>query len=96
MRRAAKRDSNEGLIVSALEAVGCRVQRLNDHNAPDLLVSRGGVNYLLEVKAPAGSRGGVSHRELSADQFAWHTKWLGPVVVVRTVDEALKAIGVRT
>lgn len=91
-----RRDANEPLIIAALEAVGCRVQKLNDRDAPDLLVSVDNRNILLEVKLPAGAKGGTAHSELSPGQFSWHRRWLGPVHVVRTVDDALRAVGVRT
>jgi len=52
---------------------------------PDLLVARAGVNYLLEVKMPGA--------ELTSDEWRWHMRWPGWVRTVRTVDEALRAIG---
>lgn len=95
MRRAAKRDANEAAIVTALEAVGATVERLSAKDAPDLLVGYRGVNVLLEVKRPAGKRGGTSHRDLLPGQAAWHAGWRGAApVVARTVADALAAIGV--
>lgn len=93
MRHAAKRDANEPEIINALKAAGCRVQQLNDADAPDLLVSRDGRNWLLEVKLPLGKKGGGSRSALTPGQFAWHQKWLGPVAVVRSPAEALCAVG---
>jgi hypothetical protein len=47
---------------------------------------------LMECKAPAGPRGGVSHRGLTPDQQAWHRAWRGPpVVIARTVEDAIRA-----
>lgn len=95
MRRAAKRDENEAAIVEALEAVGATVERLSGASIPDLLVGYRGVTTLMEVKQPAGAKGGTSHRDLLPGQAAWHAAWRGsPVAVVRTPAEALAAIGV--
>lgn len=96
-RRAARRDPNEAEIVKALEAVGATVLRLSMPDAPDLLVGFRGVDTLIEVKSPEGPRGGTRHskgQHLSDDQAKWHAAWRGrPPVVVRTVEEALAAIG---
>ena len=97
MRRAAKRDKNEAAICLALEAVGATVERLSGADLPDLLVGFRGVNTLMEVKQPAGKKGGTSHRDLLPGQAAWHATWRGAApVVVRTVAEAMAAIGVYT
>ena len=104
-RRAARRDSNEIEIVRALEAAGASVTYLSTPGVPDLLVGYQGRTHLLEVKqtlGPAGGkRGGGSTRPgqggngtLSADQLEWWAAWKGSLpVVVRTADEALRAIG---
>jgi len=95
MRRAAKRDLNEQTIVTALERVGATVERMSGPDLPDLLVGYRGVNVLLEVKRPAGAKGGTSHRDLLPGQAEWHAAWRGAApVVVRTAEEALAAIGV--
>lgn len=86
MRRAAKRDTNERLIVDALTSVGASVQPLSDKGVPDLLVGWRGQNFLMEVKTPRG--------KLTDDQIDWHDSWRGEVHVVRSVDDALKILGV--
>jgi len=58
MRRSAKRDVNEGDIVAGLRKVGATVDRISEEDLPDLLVGFRGVNYLIEIKAPPGPRGG--------------------------------------
>ena len=94
--RGKRRDANEVLIIAALRAVGASVTQLDGRDIPDLLVGYRGVNYLVEIKAPAGSKGGTSHRELKPGQVRWHLGWKGlPVAVVRYSDEALRAIGAR-
>lgn len=97
-RRDAKRDLNEGPIVEALTAAGASVTRLSDKGVPDLLVGFGGHTRLLEVKAPAGERGGQKRGAagLTEEQRSWWATWLGePPVIVHTPEEALRAIGVQ-
>ena len=87
MRLAAKVDRNQAAIVADLRAVGASVESLARVGAgvPDLLVGFRGSNWLLEVK--------VGKAELTPDQQAWHPTWRGQVAVVRSADEALRAIG---
>ena len=81
-RYDARRDSNEKEIVDALKAVGASVERLD---VIDLLCGYRGINYLLEVKTPDGA--------LNEKQSDWIRAWNGGIYIVRTVDEALRAIG---
>jgi len=53
---------------------------------PDLLVHSRGVHYLMEVKAEKG--------KLTADETRWIERWRGQVHIVRSVDDALRVIGV--
>lgn len=93
IRRAAKTDRNQGLIVEALRDACCAVQTLHavGGGCPDLLVSRAGKNYLLEVKADEAQRRRKS--KTAEKQQAWRAVWRGPVAVVTSVDEALRAVG---
>lgn len=93
MRRAAKTDANQGEIVAALRAAGCSVQGLAfaGKGVPDLLVGIDGVNVLMELKD--GSLP-PSARRLTPDQVTWHATWRGRVYVVKTIAEALAAVGV--
>ena len=99
MRRAPNIDREQRLIVSALLAAGASVQTLAavGLGCPDLLVGYRGVNYLLEVKSPVGPRGGDQRDAQcpNAYQRTWHRAWRGNVVVVRSLDEALAAIGAK-
>lgn len=101
--RAQRRDSHEWAIVHALEARGCMVKRINEWGVPDLLVvpsdgrMRGRI-VLLEVKQPAGPRGGTSAKgqklnEAQADFFAFCYQAGAPCFMVRSVDEALERVG---
>lgn len=84
MRRVgqtSKRDAAEGPIVDALRAVGAHVTRLSGVGAPDLLVrSPRGLLVALEVKGKHGKRTDAQ------EESQWP--------IVRTIDEALTAIGV--
>jgi hypothetical protein len=87
--RYDKRDANEPEIVRGLRAAGRSVELLPGGNGrPDLLVGWGRSHVLLmEVKTEDG--------DLESNQVDWHRRWRGlPVVVVRTVAEALRATGV--
>lgn len=103
MRRVGL-DANHAAIVRALRAAGCSVLSLAElgGGAPDLLVGvRGTANVLLEVKNPDayladGVTPAARWRKRSGKQERWRWKWRGaPVSVVRDVDEALRAVGVR-
>lgn len=93
MRRAAKVDENQAEIVEALRAVGASVTVTSQLGGgfPDLVVGyRNEANYLLELK---DGRKPPSARKLTPDEERWHKAWRGLVVVVASVDEALRAIG---
>lgn len=93
MRRAARVDDNQAAIVKALRSVGASVQVLSSvgEGVPDLLAGRRGVNYLLEVKD--GDKP-LSAQKLTEAQEHWHQSWAGEVRTVRSVGEALRAVGV--
>lgn len=75
-------DPNHRAIRAVLEAVGASV----DVKGPlDLLVGFRGKNYLLEVKAEKG--------KLRPSQEKFFGRWQGQAVVVRTINDALRAIG---
>jgi hypothetical protein len=92
MRRDGRVDANQSDIDRALRAVGASVQPLSSvgGGCPDRLVGFRGVNYLLEIKD--GSKP-PSKRKLTPDQVVWHGTWQGQKAVVKSVDEALQAIG---
>ena len=94
MRRAAKVDMNHAEIVAALRASGCSVLDLSRHGSgcPDVLVyaPRLSAYCLVEIKAP-GKR-----KNLTPKQVEFHQNWRGPVVVVDSVEEALKTFAAGT
>ena len=85
-----KTDHNQAEIIEALRAVGATVQDLSKvgNGAPDILVGHRGCNYLMEIKNP-DTKG-----KLNLLQRIWHQDWCGQRAVVRTVEEALREIGV--
>jgi hypothetical protein len=89
---ARRTDANQQPIMDALRAVGCSVCSLHreGHGVPDLLVARVidgcRVNLLLEVKTREG--------RLTKDEAEWLAGWIGPVAIVRSVEDALRAVGV--
>lgn len=92
--RAAAVDANQSEIVAALRGVGATVQPLHTvgKGCPDLAVGWRGQNYFLEVK---DGKKPPSARTLKPDQVEWHGGWKGQVAVVKSVDEALSAIGAK-
>lgn len=77
-----RRDSVEKSIVEALRAIGADVTPVSGKGAPDLLVRFRSALWGFEVKAAKGARTAAQQR----------TQW----PVIRSVDEALKAIGAAT
>ena len=70
MRTAAKRDSREAEIISALRAEGYTVFPISDSGIPDLLVIRKGKAawLLLEVKSPTGTLTKAQERFFTATE----------------------------
>ena len=101
---ASRVDGNQAEIVKALEAHGVTVQSLKDvgQGVPDLLCGHAGLTVLIEVKNDylyQTTKRGKPYVErvrgkLTPDQQKWHAEWKGqPVVIARTVAEALRAFG---
>lgn len=87
MRRAAKVDANQSVIVADLREVGASVT-ITSHvgeGFPDAVVGFRGINYLMEFKTEDG--------DLTADQVEWHGAWRGSVHIVRNSEEAFRVIG---
>lgn len=91
--RGNRTDRNQAEIIRALRSVGTSVTSLHavKMGCPDLLCGRRGVNYLLEVKD--GDKP-LSAQKLTEAQEHWHQSWAGEVRTVRSVGEALRAVGV--
>jgi hypothetical protein len=95
MRLAAKTDRNHAEIMQALRGHRCDVLSLAavGNGCPDLLVWSPWTRslHLLEVK---DGEKPPSARKLTPDQVKFHTEWRGPISVVTSVGEALRAVGV--
>lgn len=85
-----KRDGNQAEIVEALRKVGASVLDLADvgGGCPDILAGYAGREWLMEIK--------TQHGELLPDQVDFIRTWHGAVHVVRSIDEALAVIGIRS
>jgi len=83
-----KVDLNQPELVRALRGVGASVQTIHTigMGCPDLLVGFRGHCFLLELKSATGR---LTHYETE-----WQRSWNGHVAIVRTIDEALRAIGI--
>jgi hypothetical protein len=82
--QARKRDANEPQIVAALEQVGARVRRISERGFCDLVVFHRHVGVvLLEVKS---ARGKLTAAQVEHRDDGW------PVVIVRDVSDALRAV----
>lgn len=91
-RRAARVDANHAEIVRVLRDIGASVQSLasQGQGCPDLLVGFREQNHLFEIKDGAKI---PSKQVLTADEKRWHQEWQGRVVIIRSVDDALRAVG---
>ena len=92
MRRRARIDANQPLIVKALREAGASVLSLSPMGGgcPDLLVGYKGRNLLMEIKDPTKK---PSQRKLTDDEYVFHSGWAGNVFLVETAVEALKLLG---
>ena len=87
MRRAARRDANEDQIVSALQACGAYVKKINGSGEFDLLVWYRGYTMLWEVK---DGRKPPSAQALTPAEERFHKEWPGDNLhIVNSVDAAL-------
>jgi len=87
MRRASRRDANEGDIIKAMRAEGAYVKVINDEGLFDLLVSHRGETLLIECKD--GSRPPSARRLTPAEQ-KFHDEWPGDnLYIVNSVEEAI-------
>lgn len=82
MRHAARTDANQAEICKALRQLGVNVEYIK---LPfDLVVYYRGVTAFMEVKTEEG--------RLTKQQIEFIARWPGPIHIVRTVDEAIKAV----
>lgn len=81
LRHNARRDKNEPAIVQALEAQGFVVDRISGKGLPDLLCSKAGQMWLVEIKAPKGI--------FKPAQIEWRQRFRGPApITLRSLEDA--------
>ena len=84
-------DATQKAIVAALRGVGCTVKLTTMVGAgfADAVVWSPFTRscHLLEMKTPTGT--------LTPAELEFHAKWPGPIAIVRSLDEALAAVGAR-
>lgn len=82
-------DANQPEIIDALEGIGATVVSLTrvKSGCPDICVGYHGVNYLFEIKVEKG--------RMTDAENKFHEQWRGQVLVIRSVDDALAAMGLR-
>ena len=88
MRRVGqvrRRDTAEGPIVRALEAVGAQVVRCSEPGAPDVFVFHRGQWYAAEIKSKGGR---LTPAQVEAGAGATWPVW-------RTPGDALTALGLK-
>lgn len=86
-RWQAATDRNQSQIVRALRDAGCSVFVTSNvaGGFPDIVVGLRDQTYLLEIKTKRG--------KLTPSQVEFFGSWRGHAVVVRNVEEALRAVG---
>ena len=91
MRRAARVDENQGLIVKALRACGATVRIITQGDGiPDLLVGYRGHTILMVVKD--GNKP-PSARQLTTAEQIFFDQWTGgKLFIVNSVEEALEVL----
>lgn len=88
---ARRTDRNQSEIVESLRQCGASVADLHTlgHGCPDILIGWHGRNLLAEIKS--SDRG-----TLTESERAWHIAWRGQIAVIRSIDDALRLLGVVT
>lgn len=92
MRRKARVDDNQADIVKALRkipGVSVAVTSQLGKGFPDLVVSRKGVNYLVEIKDGSKPK---HQQKLTEDEKDFHESWTGQITVCSSLDEILKLL----
>ena len=88
-------DDNHLEIVQALRDAKCGVLSLADlgSGVPDILVWSWAYRCLMLQEIKDGAKS-PSRRQLTPDESRWHEAWPGPVQIVYSIDDALRAAGV--
>lgn len=91
VRRAARVDANQSLLVELWRRLGATVQILSavGNGCPDILLGYNGLNALVEIKD--GSKV-PSKQKLNKLQVEFHEAWRGHVCVIHNEHEATQLI----
>lgn len=91
MRRAAKVDANQSIVIGAFRRLGCTVQPLHmvGMGCPDALVGFKGRNYMVEIK---DGEKVPSARKLTEPEAEWHRDWRGHVCIVESLDDVERLV----
>ena len=91
MRKYARKDSNHKEIIQAFRDLGASVfdTAALGSGFPDCVLGFRGQNVLVEIKD--GSLP-PSKRKLTPDEQKFHAVWLGRVVIINNIDEAVELI----
>ena len=87
MRRAARTDASQQMIVEALKKIGANPVFIG--KPLDLLVGYRGRNILLEVK---NAREGHKQGELTQAQEEFMASWPGEAHIVNSIEEAISKV----
>ncbi len=94
-RYATQRDANEPAVVAYAEAHGYSVEKVDE--PCDLLVGKGRMSHLVEVKLPLrprrkGDKGGTSHSRPTDDQERFAQRWRGCYHLVRSGEDLVAQV----
>lgn len=90
LAKATNKDADHDAVVALLRAHGATVVEI--YKPLDLLVGYRGVTMLLEVKSPAGRRGGKSRsgQKLRDSQVEFIALWRGAPPLVVTINDCVQ------
>ena len=86
MRKRARKDDNQTIIVSAFRQFGASVFETHQVGGgfPDIVVGFRGKNYLIEIKDGEKCE---SRRPLTPAEIEFHAAWRGRVEIIKSVEE---------
>lgn len=93
MRRIARVDDNQKLIVEQLRKLGVSVAitSMIGKGFPDFICGYRGKNYMIELKDGSKPK---SQKGLTMDEAKFHTAWKGQVDKCENLDEICKVLGI--
>jgi hypothetical protein len=86
VRKRARKDDNQTIIVSAFRQFGASVFETHQIGGgfPDIVVGFRGKNYLIEIKDGEKCE---SRRPLTPAEIEFHATWHGRVEIIKSVEE---------